>query len=88
MPKFNIDKNNVNNVYDEKLYCNEKIFCYKHQKCNLQLKNKRNDRNKVIMYVLGLISIDNMKNSKCIKRNSKSNNNSNSKCVKRNELQN
>ena len=36
------------------------------------------------MYVLGLISIYNMKNSKCAKDNSKNN----SKCAKKNELQN
>jgi len=58
MPKFNIEKNNI---------CDEKVYCYKHQKCNLQCKNKKNDRIKVIMYVLGLISIYNMKKRKCVK---------------------
>jgi len=60
MPKFNTEKNNI---------CQEKLYCYKHQKCNkcnLHCKNQ-NNRVKVIMYLLCLMSVYNIQNNKYVK---------------------
>lgn len=49
MPKNNIQKNNIT--------CDEKIYCYKHVKCNKQCETMKIERLKVIIYVLSLINL-------------------------------